>query len=83
MAESLAGCCYKASPCASMIKGEKKGGERVEKVRKKKKKKKKNLFKRWQTRYWFGGLVLFCLGFVFLFAPTMLPEISLPPTSHP
>lgn len=83
VAESLAGCCYKASPCASMIKGEKKGGERVEKVRKKKKKKKKNLFKRWQTRYWFGGLVLFCLGFVFLFAPTMLPEISLPPTSHP
>lgn len=55
----------------------------MEKVRKKKKKKKKNLFKRWQTRYWFGGLVLFCLGFVFLFAPTMLPEISLPPTSHP
>ena len=26
VAESLAGCCYKASPCASMIKGEKKRG---------------------------------------------------------
>ena len=81
MAESLAGCCYKASPCASMIKGEKKrgggGGES------KKEKEKKN-FKRWQTRYWFGGLVvLFCLAFVFLFAATTLPKISLPPTSHP
>ena len=80
MAESLAGCCYKASPCASMIKGEKKRGGGGES---KKEKEKKN-FKRWQTRYWFGGLVvLFCLAFVFLFAATTLPKISLPPTSHP
>ena len=44
MAESLAGCCYKASPCASMIKGEKKRGGGVEKVRKKKKKMKEKSF---------------------------------------
>ena len=43
MAESLAGCCYKATPYASMIKGEKKGGG-VEKVRKKKKKMKEKSF---------------------------------------
>lgn len=40
VAESLAGCCYKASPCATMIKGEKRGGGRESKKEKEKKKRK-------------------------------------------
>ena len=76
VAESLAGCCYKVSPCGWVIK--------------KKNLFKRWQAHYWFGGLVVGlfvwGCFLFCFvlffvfAFVFLFAPTTLPEICLPPT---